>query len=302
MLKTLPKGCADMCVTSPPYYGLRDYGVNGQIGLEQSPDSYIQKLMEVFQEVWRVLRDNGTLWIIIADSYAGSGKGAGAKKKSKQSYKYSKDNKAVKMPKLWNGIKQKDMIGIPWQLAFALRQKGWFLRSDIVWQKPNAMPESVKDRPARSYEHIFLLSKSPRYYFNHEAIKQPVKASTVARYRRAVGENKYSDGIPGQTMQGLFRTRRDSLKMPLMRNCRDVWTIPTKPYKGAHFATYPVDLIIPCILAGCPKGGIVLDPFLGVGTTGIAAIRTERQYIGIELNPNFCNLARDRIEKETERS
>lgn len=147
MLKTLPKGCADMCVTSPPYYGLRDYGVNGQIGLEQSPDSYIQKLMEVFQEVWRVLRDNGTLWIIIADSYAGSGKGAGAKKKSKQSYKYSKDNKAVKMPKLWNGIKQKDMIGIPWQLAFALRQKGWFLRSDIVWQNLMQCRRALKTAP-----------------------------------------------------------------------------------------------------------------------------------------------------------
>jgi len=274
-----------------------------QIGLEQTPYEYIAKLMEVFREVRRVLRDDGTLWINIADSYAGSNKGAwnrsaDTRPKSKQVYHYEADNPAVKIPNTWEGIKPKDMLGIPWMLAFALRSDGWYLRSDIIWQKPNAMPESVTDRPAKSYEHIFLLSKSPRYYFDNEAIKEPLKQSSIERAKCGVSaKNKYISGAPGQTAQGMNKPRA-TMRMPVMRNKRDIWTVSTKGFKGAHFATYPVDLIIPCILAGSQVDGIVLDPFFGSGTTGVAALRCGRNYIGIEINPEFCEMAKNRIAQE----
>lgn len=267
ILRTLPENSTHMCVTSPPYYGLRDYGAEGQIGLEETPERYVQILSGVFDEVRRVLRPDGTLWINIADSYAGSGKGAwnkvGERPKSKHTYRFTTDNPAVNIPKIWPGVKPKDMIGIPWLLAFALRERGWYLRSDIIWHKPNVMPESVADRPTKSHEHLFLLAKSSRYYFDHKAIKEP-------------------------TVDGAARTR----------NCRDVWSISTSPYKGAHFATFPVELIVPCILAGSPAGGVVLDPFFGSGTTGVAALRLNRSFIGIDINPNFCRLADERIKQE----
>lgn len=302
MLRELPDNSIQMCVTSPTYYGLRDYGVVGQLGNEQSPAEYVENLVSVFREVRRVLMLDGTLWLNIADSYAGSGKGAWSKPleerpKTKQVYHYTVDGADSSMPNRWDGIKAKDMIGIPWMLAFALRADGWYLRSDIIWQKTNAMPEPVKDRPTKSHEHIFLLSKSPQYYYDGEAIMEPLCESTVERNKRGVSaKGKYAEGLPGQNMQRIFRPR-DCTDAPPKRNKRDVWTVSTNSYRAdGHFAVYPERLIEPCILAGCPAGGIVLDPFFGSGTTGAAAKKLGRQFIGIDLNPDYCQMAKKRIE------
>jgi len=274
MLKTLPAESVHCCVTSPPYYGLRDYGHDGQIGQEASPQEYIARLTAVFREVKRVLRQDGTLWVNIADSYA-------------------------QRKKRWNGIKPKDMLGIPWSLAFALRADGWYLRSDIIWHKSNPLPEGAADRPAKSHEHIFLLAKSPQYYFDHEAIQEPVQQSTVERTSRAVGQHKYIPGAPGQPPQKIYRPRaQGELSAPSFRRKRDVWTSATSSYSGAHFAACPVSLMTPCILAGCPAGGVVLDPFFGSGTTGVAALRNGRHYLGIEINAAFCELAQKRLAQE----
>ena len=270
MLKRLPDEYVQMCVTSPPYYGLRDYGAEGQIGCEQTPLEYIDRLTEIFREVRRVLKSNGTLWLNIADSYAGSGKGVWSKSlaerpKSKQTYHSLNTDENAALPKKWDGIKEKDMIGIPWQLAFALRADGWYLRSDIIWQKPNCLPEAVKDRPTKSYEHIFLLSKSPHYYYDAAAISEPVAPVTVER------------------------------------NKRDVWSVSTNSHRGyGHFAMYPERLIEPCILAGSPEQGLVLDPFFGSGTTGAVCKRLSRRYLGIELNPEYCETAKTRIQQTKE--
>lgn len=273
VLKTLPSGSVHCCVTSPPYYALRDYGIEGQIGREDTPDEYIQRLVEVFREVRRVLRSDGTLWLNIADTYC---------KNAKQ------------------GAKQKDMLGIPWRLALALRHDGWYLRSDIIWEKANPMPESVSDRCSRSYEHIFQLSKSKHYYFDKDAIAEPVKPSTLLRLHGGCsGKGKYSQNVPGQTVQGICRHREaggiSEGKLPTHRNKRDVWHINTSSYSGAHFAVFPVKLAETCILAGCPARGVVLDPFFGSGTTGLAAKQNDRHYIGVEINPGFCQLAEERI-------
>ena len=306
MLKRLPDEYVQMCVTSPPYYGLRDYGAEGQIGCEQTPLEYIDRLTEIFREVRRVLKSNGTLWLNIADSYAGSGKGVWSKSlaerpKSKQTYHSLNTDENAALPKKWDGIKEKDMIGIPWQLAFALRADGWYLRSDIIWLKENPMPESCRDRPSRCYEHIFLLTKSKKYYYDAAAIAEPIAPGTAARYRqgRSAG-HKYAEEVPGQgKVQGINKTRSggyyDDALMPTTRNKRDVWLINTVPYKGGHFAAYPPKLAETCILAGCPAGGIVLDPFFGSGTTGLAAKSLDRRYIGIELNAEYCALAGARI-------
>lgn len=303
VLRELPSESVYVCVTSSPYYGLRDYGVDGQIGNEENPSVYVERLVEIFREVRRVLKKDGTLWLNIADSYAGSGKGVWSKHvserpKSKQAYHVLSDNSDATMPNRFEGIKPKDMIGIPWLLAFALRNDGWYLRSDVIWQKPNAMPEPVKDRPTKSYEHIFLLSKSPQYYYDAEAIMEPLQKSTVERNKRAVSTNgKYAEGLPGQNMQGIFKPRSHT-DAPPMRNKRDVWTVSTNSYKvDGHFAVYPERLIEPCILAGCPVGGIVLDPFFGSGTTGAVAKRLGREYIGIDLNSDYCQIAAERIGK-----
>lgn len=275
MLKMLPDESVDMCLTSPPYYGLRNYLVDGQIGLEKTPDEYIERLTEVFREVRRVLTSKGVFWLNISDSYAGSSKGALKQErlkdiKTKQSYRYTTDNPAAQMPKTWNGIKPKNLIGIPWGLAFALRRDGWTIRSDVIWQKPNTLPESVTDRPVRSYEHIFLLTKSPKYYFNHEVLKEPVAEGTVERMRRGISaSNKYANGAPGQPVQSISRPRESrigkDIELPTLRNGRDIWSIPTKAfrgdYEGTHFATFPVELATKCILSGCPENGIVIDPF-----------------------------------------
>jgi DNA modification methylase len=299
MLKSLPDKSVHCCVTSPPYYGLRDYGTDGQIGREDSPEQYISRLVSVFREVWRVVRTEGTLWLNISDSYAGSGKGwtghnGIGNQEKRQGYKSGK-------PIIPNGCKQKDLIGIPWLLAFALRDDGWYLRNDIIWEKANPMPESVRDRCSRSYEHVFLLTKSKKYYYDWLAIAEPTADSTIKRLKGGRGKNKYADGIPGQSAQGINSPRTagtiTDFMIPPFRNKRDVWRINTVPYKGAHFAAFPPKLAETCILAGCPPGGVVLDPFFGSGTTGLVALQTGRRYIGIDINAEYCRLADERIAK-----
>ena len=279
VLKSLPDNSIDCCVTSPPYYALRDYGCDGQIGLEETPEKYIESLCDVFSEVRRVLTPEGTLWLNIGDSYNGNKVGNTEVVKNK---KVSESNDFHK--KLWGGAKPKDLIGIPWMLAFALRGQGWYLRQDIIWQKPNPMPESVTDRCTKSHEYIFLLSKSQKYYFDHEAIQEKAKYPFDNRGER--GDSRRGtqmNSMSGQTGE--------------MRNKRDVWTVNTKPCKEAHFATYPFELIKPCILAGCPENGIVLDPFMGSGTTAIVARSLNRNYLGVELNPEYIKIAHKRLEK-----
>lgn len=300
MLRTLPDNSVHCCVTSPPYYALRDYGVDGQIGREDTPAQYVARLTDVFSEVRRVLRPSGTLWLNIADTYAGKGnQGDSVDPK----YPNGRTGQTVAINRRAEGCKAKDMIGIPWMLAFALRDSGWYLRSDIIWMKANPMPESCKDRPSRCYEHVFLLTKSRSYYYDAAAIAEPVAESTPMRMRRKFGKNKYSAGIPGQAHQHLNDYRPNGYAeedIPLLRNKRDVWQINSVPYKGAHFAAYPPKLVETCLLAGCPQDGIVLDPFLGSGTTAAVAKQMGRHYIGIELNPDYCELAKQRIGGVTE--
>jgi len=297
-LRELPDESVNCCVTSPPYYALRDYGLDAQIGREDTPEEYIERLVAVFHELKRVLRSDGTFWLNIADTYCGTGnKGYYADPKNPKGRNGQQTAKNARAP----GCKQKDLIGIPWLLAFALRADGWYLRSDIIWQKENPMPESCKDRPSRCYEHIFLLTKSKKYFYDAAAIAEPVAATTAARYRTGRGAgHKYADEVPGQgKVQGINRTRSggyyDEALIPTMRNKRDVWLINTVPYSGGHFAAYPPKLAETCILAGCPKGGVVIDPFLGSGTTAAVAKSLDRHYIGIELNIEYCALARARI-------
>ncbi len=300
-LRSLPDGCVSMCVTSPPYYGLRDYGVADQIGTEQTPAAYITRLVAVFREVRRVLRDDGTLWVNIADSYAGSGKGLSRRpvteqRPDKQLYLREADSIPADMPHVWDGIKSKDMIGIPWMLAFALRADGWFLRSDIIWNKINCLPESVRDRPTKSYEHIFLLAKSSHYYYDAEAIKEPITESSRVRYQRGrSGKNKYGEFSGDKGING--SDYAEKMRGKTTRNKRDIWNISTNSYRmGGHFAMFPEKLVEPCILAGCPADGIVLDPFFGSGTTGAVAKRLGRQYIGIDINSQYCRMAQGRID------
>lgn len=367
-LKELPDQSVHCVVTSPPYWGLRDYGtaswdggdlecdhstarsrgddiktgdkqgtsvgsrpntqrtcatcgavrIDDQMGMENTPEQFVANMVEVFRKVWRVLRDDGTLWLNLGDSYAGSGKGRNgdgtigvlnSKKQQSSAGSYDGD---VPVTKTINGLKPKDLVGIPWRVAFALQADGWYLRQDIIWHKPNPMPESVTDRCTKSHEYIFLLSKSRQYYFDHEAIKEPAKYPFDDRASRAdsragtsmnsvggktgirFGGNKYgdSDDPKHATKSGNEYIATGT------RNKRDVWTVTTKPYKGAHFATFPPDLIEPCILAGCPEGGTVLDPFFGAGTTGLVSQRHKRNWIGCELNPEYANIATARIRSE----
>lgn len=301
-LKTQPPKSVQMCVTSPPYYGLRDYGADGQIGVEQSPEEYIARLTEVFAEVHRVLKDDGTLWLNIADSYAGSGKGPmtlAVEANGKNKDLYDMKSRIYEVPKKWKGVKPKDMIGIPWMLAFALREFGYYLRSDIIWHKTNCLPESVKDRPSKCYEHIFLLSKSPKYYFDYKAIREPIKDVTAERYKRGRSDNSKYYGKGNDLLQNINRPHDDySMFDQQYRRKRDVWEVSTNTYKmDEHFAMFPEKLIEPCILAGSRAGDTVLDPFFGSGTTGAVAKRLGREYIGIEINPVFCKKAGLRIEK-----
>ncbi len=313
VLRSMESGRFYTCITSPPYFGLRDYGVNGQIGLESTPEEYIARLVEVFREVRRVLRDDGTLWVNIGDSYAGSGKGRYADGHHSEGAKQSTNAGSIvgKLNKTRaQGCKTKDLIGIPWMLAFALRSDGWYLRQDIVWNKSNAMPESVKDRCTRSHEYIFLMSKSPRYYFDAETIREP----RVSEKNDAVAGSLGAFGPPQKRRRGSGCKERILRQTPTphlgghipysgeqeKRNRRDVWTISTGGYKGAHFATFPEKLVEPCVLAGCPSGGAVLDPFAGSGTTGAVAKRLRREFVGIEINEEYAALARRRIEEAEE--
>lgn len=271
---------AQTCVTSPPYYGLRDYGHEGQIGLEETPEQYISAMVEVFRCVWDVLEDDGTLWLNIGDSYAGNN--SRASNNGRAGFGNARE-KVVN--RTGEGLKTKDLIGIPWMLAFALRADGWYLRQDIIWHKPNPMPESVQDRCTKGHEYIFLMSKSQKYYYDHEAIKEPVKEDWGTRDR---ANGKYhNEGTGLQPHSGLEKSYE-------MANKRSVWSVPVKPYTGAHFAVFPSELIEPCILAGAPVGGIVLDPFMGSGTTAQVAQDLGRQYIGCELNPAYEKLQKKR--------
>lgn len=295
-LKQLEPESVNCCVTSPPYYGLRDYGVSGQIGLESTPEEYINRLVDVFRGVWRVLRDDGTLWINIGDSYAGSGKGAWSNKTAqKETYVPDTGGAVAKMAKTFEGIKPKDLIGIPWMLAFALRANGWYLRQDIIWQKPNAMPESVTDRCTKSHEYVFLLSKSPHYYFDAESISEKVALSTVVRMSQDAVAPRFGGKKYTEDPDAFFRTKSGGIyEFHERRNKRDVWNVSTHPFKEAHFATFPPELIKPCILAGCPEGGTVLDPFMGSGTTLITANELDRNCIGFDINPDYCDMANRR--------
>lgn len=300
ILKNFPDESIDCCVTSPPYYGLRDYGINNQIGMEESPQKYFNNLTETFSQVKRVLKSDATLWLNLGDSYAGSNQGVG---NSKAFSKFQQANKGSLFANLNNhnllnkikGYKAKDMIGVPWTVALNLRDKvGFYLRQDIIWAKPNPMPENVKDRCTKSHEYIFLLSKSRKYYFDSHAIREKASEKSALRYN-----SKFNTGIKEISGSGRLNQSSNTAgfkKFTGYRNKRDVWFVSTGGYRGAHFATFPEELIKPCILAGCRENGIVLDPFFGSGTVGVVAKQLNRNYIGIDINEDYCNLAKKRIE------
>ena len=299
-LKNFPDESINCSITSPPYYGLRDYHKKEQIGREKTVEEYLDRLINVFREVRRVLKKDGTCFIVIGDSYAGT-----SSKKEQRDPKYPKgrngQNPSITQKVL--GYKSKDLMGIPWRLAFALREDGWYLRSDIIWHKENAMPEACKDRPTRSYEHIFLLSKSSRYYYDYEQMSEPMKEVSKKRYVRGRSEdNKYLKEDAGISIQKINEAREYGQykgdNIPQFRNKRDIWTINTTSFRGNHYAAFPPKLVEICMLAGCPKGGVILDPFIGSGTVGFVALMQDRNYIGIELNEEYVNLARKRIKTE----
>ena len=342
-LAEIPEGSVRCVVTSPPYFGLRDYGtadyeggdpacehtistadadgkavftervsrgdrticikcgatrVDSQIGLEETPDAYVSEMVALFREVWRVLADDGTLWLNLGDSYAMSSmRGENSEFKGNEVKQTAAINGAVRLGKreIPAGLKPKDLMGIPWRVAFALQADGWYLRSDIIWAKPNPMPESVRDRPTKSHEYVFLLSKSPKYYYDREAIREPIKETTsgksgVRRSGNSKTRNKEHWGIPHDPQNVVVVY--DEIKGA---NRRSVWSINTKPFKGAHFAVMPEALVEPCILAGSAEGDTVLDPFTGSGTVAVVANRLGRNFVGIELNPEYAEIAKDRI-------
>jgi DNA modification methylase len=317
MLKTLPDASVHCCITSPPYWGLRDYGCAGQFGLEKTPEEYVAKMVETFREVRRVLRDDGTLWLNLGDSYAtGAGQGfvpggGGQGNRAKRDLLgTSWQPNRLKIP----GLKAKDLVGIPWRVAFALQADGWYLRQDIIWAKPNPMPESVRDRCTKAHEYVFMLSKKARYYYDAEAIKEP-GLNPEDDARRILDRQKvFNKSCPTVERNGLrprtdkqrghsrrhagFNDRWDEMEKAGQcsgeRNRRSVWTIATQPFKDAHFATFPPELIKPMVLAGCPEGGMVLDPFAGSGTTGMVAENLGRNSVLIELNPKYIEMIKKR--------
>ncbi|MBH1671607.1 site-specific DNA-methyltransferase [Stenotrophomonas maltophilia] len=322
VMRGMAAGSVQTCVTSPPYYGLRDYGAAGQIGLEDTPAEYVARLVAVFREVRRLLRDDGTLWLNLGDSYAGSwgaqSRGNTASEASsrlegssmleaRRIGAYQLGASGTGSAKRTPGLKPKDLIGIPWRVAFALQEDGWFLRQDIVWSKPNPMPESVTDRCTKAHEYLFLLSKSQRYYFDAGAIREQAAHDPSAVRNRW---DRLDYDVPGQTRQkrrsraavpprhaacGSTQDGLDAAGRDGARNKRSVWTVATRPFRDAHFATFPEQLIEPCILAGAPAGGLVLDPFMGAGTTAVVAERLGRQWLGCELNPEYAEIAEARI-------
>ena len=317
-LRKLPDESANMCVTSPPYWGLRDYGVTGQLGLEKTPEEYVARMVEVFREVRRALKKDGTLWLNLGDCYHSGDRGgyhrarAGVKKNMGHSGNYN-DFVGAPNRRRQAGLKDKDLVGIPWAVAFALRADGWYLRRDIIWNKSNPMPESVADRPSSAHEYIFLFSKDARYYYDSESIREIAAEASSRRWAQDVPAQIGSNRIPGKTngpmravggpyVHGNKPGRDDGGRScnkagQEFRNSRSVWTIATTFYQEAsgHFATFPPEIPERCIKAGCPKGGTVLDPFFGAGTTGLVAMRLGREFIGIELNPDYCEMARKRI-------
>jgi len=322
-LKGLADESINCCVTSPPYFGLRDYGVAGQIGLEGTPDAYVAELVSVFREVRRVLKDDGTLWLNLGDSYAGSGRGMGDVCSTNKGNGASRGvgsvlpaglhenaRRAAQVGRAWvkppSGLKNKDLIGIPWRVAFALQADGWWLRQDIIWHKPAPMPESVEDRCTKAHEYIFLLSKSQDYYYDADAIAEPAAYGSrgshfdtgktaehqLGRASRKPRTSKKRGEFDGKT--NALAGREGVRAITETRNKRSVWTVATQPYSGAHFATFPPALIRPCILAGCPMRGVVLDPFGGSGTTGDVSEMEGRNAVLIELNPDYVALAEKR--------
>jgi DNA modification methylase len=280
------------CITSPPYYGLRDYGVNGQIGNEQTPQQFIDNLVEVFACVWDILADDGTLWVNLGDSYYNyrPGKGQALVKQSVSNTNQDLPQNCARRGNKLEGYKEKDLMGMPWRLAFALQDFGWYLRQDIIWHKPNPMPESVQDRCTKSHEYIFLLSKNQKYYFDNKAIKEE------GVYPKGTKAAKGS--VERQNQQGVNARPPEYKIYDGMRNKRDVWTVPVKPYSGAHFAVYPEELIRPCILAGSRVGDLVLDPFFGSGTTGAVAQKLGRKWVGCELNKEYEILQNQRLQQQ----
>ena len=322
VLRTLEDASVNCCVTSPPYFGLRDYGVDGQIGLEQTPDEYVAEMVAVFREVRRVLRDDGTLWLNLGDSYAGSGKGGNpeagkqASNRGSQSvgvlYGTGKTAREAAVTNVtretFDGVKAKDLIGIPWRVAFALQADGWYLRQDIIWHKPNPMPESVKDRCTKAHEYVFMLSKSARYFYDADAIAEDAIYSGLTGQsdngfkdpQAYSGKHSKPDKQRGHSRRHAgFNDRWDAMEKMQQcsgkRNKRSVWSIATQPFSEAHFATMAPELAETCIKAGCPQGGVVLDPFGGAGTTGLCADRLGRKAILIELNPQYVAIARNRL-------
>jgi len=307
ILPTLPKQSVQCVVTSPPYFGLRDYGMPEQLGLEPKPQEFVDALVTVFREVRRVLKDDGTLWLNLGDSYGrgtrvNDANDAARDKKDLQSHITQTCNygSGAILP-------NKQLVGIPWRVAFALQADGWYLRQDIIWHKPNPMPESVKDRCTKAHEYVFLLSKSPKYLFDWEAIAEPIAESSKKRYQHVVATNeqfdpkkhKHTEGVQSP-MELMTRTAKGVLERGV-RNRRSVWRIATQSFEGAHFATFPLELPTLCIQAGSKKGDTVLDPFNGAATTGIAAQNTERNYLGIELNPEYVKLAQARLDENATR-
>lgn len=296
-LRAMESESVDCCITSPPYWGLRDYGVAGQIGIEPQFTHFVNEMVAVFEEVRRVLRPAGTLWLNLGDCHntqAGSvfsqPDGGGQGEKSKQRALMTPPNR---MPQ--PGLKPKDLVGMPWRVALALQAAGWWLRSDIIWHKPNPMPESVTDRPTRSHEYVFLMSKSERYHYDAAAIAEPIqhpRASTAADAARAFSRRRETSPERRQTEAARVEDAAAN------RNRRTVWTVPSEAYRGAHFATFPTELVKPMVLAGCPARGVVLDPFAGSGTTLAVAKELGRQAIGIELNPDYCALAVERLAQD----
>jgi DNA modification methylase len=303
-LKVMPPGLFQCCVTSPPYYGLRRYIEDDdpakcfEIGLEETPEAYVQKLVDVFREVRRVMKNDGTLWLNLGDSYNGSNQSGGMGVVNNEKYHKTKDVKQIGTKRI-KGLKPKDLIGIPWMVAFALRADGWWLRQDIIWHKPNPMPESVTDRCTKAHEYIFLLTKSARYYYDAEAVKEKQEESSLQRLKRGWNGNGMRDYPNGPQNHLKDYMGKSDAEIDILRetgaNKRSVWTVTTKPFSEAHFATFPEDLIKPCILAGCPEGGTVYDPFMGAGTTALVAHKLHRNFIGSELNPDYVKIADKRL-------
>lgn len=298
-MRRMPDGIVQTCVTSPPYFGLRDYGHAGQIGLEPTPAEFVAKLVEVFREVRRVLRDDGTLWLNLGDSY-GRGARVDNVNDGKRGATGNTGHVSMTAAKAYGQggggrahQRDKDLLGIPWRVAFALQEDGWYLRQDIIWHKPNPMPESVTDRCTKAHEYVFLLSKATRYYFDAMAMQEPAVGGTPGNKMPTKGRRAYEEG----SAEHRTAANLHNIGARETRNRRSVWTVATKPYKGAHFATFPPALIEPCILAGAPPSGVVLDPFFGSGTTGQVAIQHGRQFIGCELNSDYEPLQSRRLEQ-----